>query len=197
MPPKLFTFTHFPRNTPANPFVSRTFKTKDLKPFRFTHLQKSGRGSPHLATVVIPLALRHEGSEPAIFAGDEGSQRSQSPEPQPANHKSPVTNHESLRLTPLTSTLAKFAPATPLDSALTSKRAAKSFTCNTYEKHTGGEGGWSAAARRRLARDNNGGRVAFSNIQPQTDHPTRKVVPSERSESRESPPSNLRRWMLN
>src|SRR5712692_8795760 len=28
----------------------------------------------------------------------------------------------------------------PLDSALTSKRAAKSFTCNTYEKHTQGEG---------------------------------------------------------
>jgi hypothetical protein len=138
MPPKLFSFTHFPKNTSATPLESHTFKTKDLKPFRFIHLQKSGGGSPHLATVLIPLALRHEGSEPAIFAGDEGSQRSQSPEPQPANHKSPVTNHESLRLTPLTSTLAKFTAATPLDSALTSKRAAKSFTCNTYEKHTGG-----------------------------------------------------------
>src|SRR5712692_10465081 len=29
---------------------------------------------------------------------------------------------------------------TPLDSALTSKRAPKSFTSNTYEKHTQGEG---------------------------------------------------------
>src|SRR5258708_18476007 len=29
---------------------------------------------------------------------------------------------------------------TPLDSALTSKRASKSFRCNTYEKHTQGEG---------------------------------------------------------
>src|SRR5712691_7268437 len=29
---------------------------------------------------------------------------------------------------------------TPLDSALTSKRAPKSFTSNTYEKHTRGEG---------------------------------------------------------
>src|SRR3989454_10551865 len=28
---------------------------------------------------------------------------------------------------------------TPLDSALTSKRASKSFTCNTYENHTGEE----------------------------------------------------------
>src|SRR5712692_11440073 len=30
---------------------------------------------------------------------------------------------------------------TPLDSALTSKRVSKSFTSNTYKKHTGGEGG--------------------------------------------------------
>src|SRR5438445_12770533 len=42
-------------------------------------------------------------------------------------HQSPVTNHESL-------------PVSPLDSALTSKSVPKSFTCNTYEKHTGGEG---------------------------------------------------------
>ncbi len=134
MPPKLFSFTHFPKNTSASPLVSHTFKTKDLKPFRFTHLQKSGGGSPHLPTVVIP-------SEPAIFVGDEGSQRSESREPQPANHNSPVTNHESLRLTPLTSTLTKNASATTLDSALTSKRPSKSFTSNTYEKHTQGEGG--------------------------------------------------------
>src|SRR5437879_139708 len=35
---------------------------------------------------------------------------------------------------------------TPLDSALTSKRAPKSFTCNTYEKHTQGEGVTSSHA---------------------------------------------------
>jgi len=134
MPPKLFSFTHFPKNTSATPLESHTLKTKDLKPFRFTHLQKSGGGSPHLATVVIP-------SEPAVFAGDEGSQRSESREPQPANHNSPVANAELLRLSHLTSTLTNFAPATPLESALTSKRAAKSFTSNTYEKHTQGEGG--------------------------------------------------------
>ncbi len=132
--PNSFRFTHFPKNTSASPLVSHTFKTKDLKPFRFTHLQKSGGGSPHLPTVVIP-------SELAIFVGDEGSQRSESREPQPANHNSPVTNHESLRLTPLTSTLTKNASATTLDSALTSKRPSKSFTSNTYEKHTQGEGG--------------------------------------------------------
>src|SRR5712692_5197374 len=75
--PKLFSFTHFPKNTSATLLESHTFKTKDLKPFRFTHLQKSGGGSPHLATVVTP-------SEPAIFAGDEGSRRSESRGPQPA-----------------------------------------------------------------------------------------------------------------
>src|SRR6266581_8586638 len=85
--PKPFSFTHFHKNTSANPLDSHTFKTKDLKPFRFTHLQKNGGGSPHLAAVVIP-------SEPAIFAGDEGSRRSESREPQHANHKSPVTNAE-------------------------------------------------------------------------------------------------------
>ncbi len=136
---KSLRFTHFPKNASATPLESHTFKTKDLKPFRFTHLQKSGGGSPHLATVVTP-------SEPAIFAGDEGSRRSESREPQPANHKSPVTNTESLRLSPLTSTLTNFASATPLDSALTLKRASKSFTSNTYEKHTQGEGGLVAQA---------------------------------------------------
>src|SRR5438445_176053 len=51
-------------------------------------------------------------------------------------HQSPVTNHESL-------------PVSPLDSALTSKRAAKSFTSNTYEKHTQGEGGPVTSHRSR------------------------------------------------
>ncbi len=136
---KSLSFTHFPKNASATPLESHSFKTKDLKPFRFTHFQKSGGGSPHLATVVIP-------SEPAIFAGDEGSQRSESREPQPANHKSPITNAELLRLSHLTSTLTNFASATPLDSALTLKRASKSFTSNTYEKHTQGEGGLVAQA---------------------------------------------------
>src|SRR6266478_5083497 len=90
MPPKLFSFTQFRKNASATPLVSHTFKTKDLKPFRFTHFQKNGGG---------PFRI----------------------------HQSPVTNHESL-------------PVSPLDSALTSKRAPKSFTCNTYEKHTQGEG---------------------------------------------------------
>src|SRR5712691_5401909 len=46
MPPKLFSFTQFAKNAPANPLDSHTFKTKDLKPFRFTHFQKKvGAGS--------------------------------------------------------------------------------------------------------------------------------------------------------
>src|SRR5713226_3324283 len=91
MPPKLLSFTHFRKNASATPLVSHTFKTKDLKPFRFTHFQKKGGGW-------VPLS-----------------------------NMQPQTSH-------LRSSL------TPLDSALTSKRVSKSFTCNTYEKHTQGEG---------------------------------------------------------
>src|SRR5712691_11802262 len=40
MPSKPFTFTHFRKNASVTPFVSHTFKTKDLKPFCFTHFQK-------------------------------------------------------------------------------------------------------------------------------------------------------------
>src|SRR3989449_10705699 len=93
MPPKLFSFTQFRKNASATPLVSHTFKTKDLKPFRFTHLQKKGRGW-------VPLS----------------------------------------NLQPHTSNLC--SSLSPLDSALTSKRAPKSFTSNTYEKHTQGEGGY-------------------------------------------------------
>jgi hypothetical protein len=103
--PKLFSFTHFSKNTSANPLDSHTFKTKDLKPFRFTHFQKKVGWIPrfppdaHLQSPVYPESGR-------------------------------VTNHKSLRLT-------------PSDATLTSERAAKSFSCNTYKKHTGGEGGWA------------------------------------------------------
>src|SRR2546427_5374806 len=93
MPPKLFTFTQFRKNASATPLVSYTFKTKDLKPFRFIHFQKKGRGW-------VPLS----------------------------------------NLQPHTSNLR--SSLSPLDSALTSKRAAKPFTSNTYEKHTQGEGGY-------------------------------------------------------
>src|SRR5712691_11191449 len=39
-----FRLIQFRKNASANPLESHTFKTKDLKPFRFTHFQKSGRG---------------------------------------------------------------------------------------------------------------------------------------------------------
>src|SRR5712691_7436033 len=86
-----FRLTQFRKNASANPLVSHTFKTKDLKPFRFTHFQKKGGG-------LVPLS----------------------------------------NIQPQTSNLCP--SLTPLDSALTSKRVSKSFTSNTYEKHTQGEG---------------------------------------------------------
>src|SRR5713101_4749155 len=109
---KSLSFTHFPNNTSANPLESHTFKTKDLKPFRFTHFQKKVGWTPcfppdaHLQSPVTSHRSR------ALYASPD----------------SIGTNHKSLRLSPLI-------------SALTSKRASKSFTSNTYEKHTQGEGG--------------------------------------------------------
>ena len=54
MPPKLFSFRHFPKNTSANPLESHTFKTKDLKPFRFIHFQKKGGGGSAVLTPGSP-----------------------------------------------------------------------------------------------------------------------------------------------
>src|SRR5260370_105012 len=41
-----FRMTYFRKNASANPYGSHTYKTKDLKPFRFTYLQKKGGGTP-------------------------------------------------------------------------------------------------------------------------------------------------------
>src|SRR5712692_2808949 len=43
---KPFRLIQFRKNMSASPLESHTFKTKDLKPFRFTHLQKKGGGYP-------------------------------------------------------------------------------------------------------------------------------------------------------
>src|SRR6267378_4524736 len=92
-PFNLFSFTLLSKNASATPLVSHSFKTKDLKPFRFTHFQKKGGGYPW----GFPSDFRLLTSSPRFSL-------------------------------------------TPLDSALTSKRAPKSFTCNAYKKHTGGRG---------------------------------------------------------
>src|SRR2546427_9356300 len=39
-----FRFTYFRKNASATPLESHSFKTKDLKPFRFTYFQESGGG---------------------------------------------------------------------------------------------------------------------------------------------------------
>src|SRR5712692_3486234 len=120
-----FRLIHFPQNASANPLESHTFKTKDLKPFRFTHFQKKGRGRGpgHMCPARKRGAVRVSLSN--------------------IQH---LTSKLCFLLNPLTSTLTKNASASPLDSALTSKRASKSFTSNTYEKHTQGEGGLVAQA---------------------------------------------------
>ncbi len=45
MTTNLFRMTQFRKNASVTPFVSHTFKTKDLKPFRITHFQKMWGGA--------------------------------------------------------------------------------------------------------------------------------------------------------
>ncbi len=139
MSAKRFSFTLLSKNASANHLESHSCKNKGLKVPCFHTLTKniggqgamrrlrvpipSGRGV-RLGDSVIPLARRHEGSEPAILASDEGSQCSAGREPQSVNRESPVTNHEPLRLSPLTSTLTK-------------TKDLKSFNINTYKKRGG------------------------------------------------------------
>src|SRR5712692_675498 len=114
MPPKLFSFTHFRKNASATPLVSHTFKTKDLKPFPFTHFQKKGRGW-------VPLSNM---------------------QPQTSHLRSSLSDHPTRMVVPSERSEPRDLSLrlNALDSALTLKRAAKSFTSNTYEKHTQGEG---------------------------------------------------------
>ena len=127
-----FSFTHFRKNASATPLVSRSFKTKDLRPFRFIHFQKNGRGRvPLVAQASACVGTRYC---PSSSPGDS------------ACFELSTVDCQLSALSLLTSTLTKNASASPLDSALTSKRASKSFTSNTYEKHTQGEGGLVAQA---------------------------------------------------
>src|SRR5712692_9767058 len=95
------------------------------KPFRFTLLSKNASAS-HLES----HSCKNKGLKVPCFhtltknIGGRGSFRPTS------DLKPPIS---ALRLS-------------ALDSALTSKRAPKSFTSNTYEKHTGGEGSLVAQA---------------------------------------------------
>src|SRR5713101_7998398 len=61
-----FRLTHFPKNASATPLVSHTFKTKDLKPFRFTHFQKKGGGYPHFPPIPTPLC-QCDSSQGGVF----------------------------------------------------------------------------------------------------------------------------------
>ena len=56
-PPKLFRFTHFRKNASVTPLVSHSFKTKDLKPSRFTHLQKKVGGGVPILYLIYLLCL--------------------------------------------------------------------------------------------------------------------------------------------
>src|SRR5216684_7889248 len=88
------------------------------KPFRFTHFRKNA-----FATPLVSHTFKTKDLKPFRFTHFQKKGRGWVP----------LSN-----IQPQTSNLC--SSLTPLDSALTSKRAAKSFTSNTYKKQGGGEG---------------------------------------------------------
>src|SRR5713101_555110 len=108
-------------------FNSRLFSSKSL---RFTHFPKNESATP-----LESHTFKTKDLKPFRFTHFQKKVGWTPCFPPDAHLQSPVypeagrvTNHKSLSLSPLI-------------SALTSKRPAKSFTSNTYEKHTQGEGG--------------------------------------------------------
>ncbi len=61
-----FRLIQFRKNASVSPLESHSFKTNDLKPFRFIHFQKSGRGRGS-----IPVRTPLRTHQPAL--GDDGS----------------------------------------------------------------------------------------------------------------------------
>src|SRR5712691_9780912 len=105
--------------------------------FSFTHFRKNASATP-----LVSHTFKTKDLKPFRFTHFQKNGRGRVP----LSNIQPQTSHLRSSLNPLTSTLTKNASASALDSALTSKRASNSFTSNTYEKHTQGEGGLVAQA---------------------------------------------------
>jgi hypothetical protein len=116
-----FGITYICENASANPYRSHIYKTKDLKPFRITYLQKKGgwRGPGHRCP-----ARKRAPYRISNFAFRISS----------LNFRLSTVDCQLSALTPLTSTLTKNASATPLTSTLTKTKDLKSFIINTYKK---------------------------------------------------------------
>src|SRR2546422_7680318 len=129
---KLFSFTLLSKNASANHLVSHSCKNTGLKVPCFHTLTKNigGRGCLGVSLSDFVLLISY-----LRFSLTDHPDRMVVP----SEHRE--SRDLRLDLSPLTPTLTKNASASPLDSALTSKRAPKPFRCNTYEKHTQGEGG--------------------------------------------------------
>src|SRR5216684_8086830 len=101
-----FSFTHFRKNASATPLVSHTFKTKDLKPFRFTHFQKKG-GSlfPNIQhrTSNLRSSLSDHPARSALWTPVESTGLLRPEMVVPSEHRE--SRDLSLRLTPLDSAL--------------------------------------------------------------------------------------------
>src|SRR3989449_11456348 len=88
-------FTLLSKNASANHLESHSCENKGLKVPCFHTLTKKGVGEGvRPGDTVIP-------SEPAILAGDEGSQCSEGREPRSTNHGALATDHGARVLTPV------------------------------------------------------------------------------------------------
>src|SRR6266849_1157283 len=107
-PSNPFRITYIRKNAPANPYGSHIYKTKDLKSFRITYLQKKGgwRGPGHRCPA------RKRGSHRVSNSAFRISI---------VNFRLSTVDCQLSALSPLTSTLTKNASATPLTSTLTKK----------------------------------------------------------------------------
>src|SRR2546427_4767142 len=99
--------------------------------FSFTHFRKNASATP-----LVSHTFKTKDLKPFRFTHFQKNGRGRV---LPSTIQ-PQTSNLRFSLNPLTSTLTKNASASPLDSALTSKRASNSFTSNTYKKQGWGEG---------------------------------------------------------
>src|SRR5260370_6415894 len=171
MPHNLFRFTHFRKNAPATPLVSHTFKTtirpgmvvlsehrepkdpsESCKPFRLIHFRKNVSASPlesHTFKTLDcnPFTLTTwERKGGGLFAFSNIQPQTDHPTrmavPSERSESRALPSNLCPSLTPLDSALTFFLSANPLASTLTGFMLVKSFTSNTYEKHTGGGRGY-------------------------------------------------------
>src|SRR5712691_4895377 len=93
--PNSFRITYIRKNASANPYGSHTSKTKDLKPFRITYLQKKGVGYPCFPLSAASRSDRSRLSTLNCRLSTHGGSFTSPPSSTSFASSQRVTNHES------------------------------------------------------------------------------------------------------